>query len=206
MSLSRSSLHQHLREATRAPHRFLDHHPLLAPLVHPNLDRTQYSHALCALYGIHAPLEATITIFLERHPGLLEYAPRRKLPALRADIAELGLSPEACMMATGLQGRVLRSIPELIGTLYTLEGSTMGARVIANHLRAQEASQHFPLRFFSGYGAQTDSLWVEFLAWAEQHCPANQHETAAQAAVSLFGAIRDHLDKLALSYGTLMEH
>ena len=197
MSLTRRALHERLREATRAPHRLLDHHPLLAPLVRAEVAPAQYGAALAALHGVHAPLEAAITAFLERHPGLMDYAPRRKLPALQADLSALGWPPDRTPVAADLRDLVLSSLPQLVGILYTLEGSTLGARVMSNHLRTQVASRNFPQRFLSVYGDSTDARWAEFLAWAEQHCPEDQYATAEQAAVALFDAIRHHLDAVA---------
>jgi heme oxygenase len=46
---NRSELHDQLRQAAKAPHRLVDHHPLLAPLIRSELTEKQYGDALAAL-------------------------------------------------------------------------------------------------------------------------------------------------------------
>lgn len=187
-----SALHCRLREATRAPHHTLDHHPLLAPLLDPRLSVAEYGNALAALYGAYAPAEAWILAFLERHPGLFDYRSRRKLPALEADLAALGRSAPDTRADVVAES----NIGSLIGILYTLEGSTLGGQVIASKLMRLGGAE-LPLRFFGGYGEASRQRWEEFLRFADTACPPGEYEAAASAAVALFGAFKNHLDRAA---------
>lgn len=63
-------LHHHLRQATKQLHHTIDHHPVLAPLVRPDLTPVQYGHALEALHGVQ--VQVAILEFLARHPGLFD--------------------------------------------------------------------------------------------------------------------------------------
>jgi heme oxygenase len=82
-----STLHQQLRLATKEPHHALDHHPLMARLLAPDISRREYGDALVAMHGVVASAEAALLAYLSHHPALFDYAPRRKLAALEADLA-----------------------------------------------------------------------------------------------------------------------
>ena len=189
----RSDLHECLRQATKASHRLLDHHPLLAPLVRSDLTLVQYGDALTALYGVYAPLEEGIDNFLGIRPALFDYHRRRKLPALKDDLAALGRVPRNREM----RYVVPTTVAELVGVLYTVEGSTMGGRSIARCLRLGGFAV-LPTRFFSGYGEDTEVRWREFLAFADETCPIADRKLAAASAVLLFQAIKMHLDEWQL--------
>ncbi len=184
-----SQLHRLLRDATQLPHRALDRHPLLAPLLTRELTVLQYGAALAALHGVYAEVEDLIMAFLDQHPGLFDYRSRRKLPALELDLAELG--------RTGVPARMKFTAPQnvgaLIGLLYTIEGSTHGGQFIARSVQ-QLHGGNLPLRFFTGYGARTSQSWKDFLAFAAGSCPPAEFAAAMSTAGLLFQAIKDHLD------------
>jgi heme oxygenase len=184
-----SALHQQLRLATKEPHHALDHHPLMARLLAPEISRREYGDVLVALHGVVASVEAALLSYLSDHPALFDYAPRRKLPALEADLSTLGRAPGTAAATIPVIDRA----GALFGTLYTLEGATLGGAFIATRLRQQRAGD-FPLQFYTVYGDQTQSRWLAFLAQAEQRCPAVDYACAAATAVALFEAIRCHLD------------
>lgn len=189
ISPPRSDLHARLRLATKALHHLLDHHPVVAPLVRDDLTLDQYGDALAALHGVYAPLEAGIDAFLKTMPGLFDYNPRRKLPALQDDLAKLGRRPWSRQISHTTPARVA----ELVGVLYTVEGTTMGGQHILRCLR-QRNFDRLPTRFFSVYGDQTDSLWGDFLAFADRACPAAEHRRAEATALALFQAVKTYLD------------
>lgn len=184
-----SELHHRLRQATKCPHRALDHHPLLAPLVRQDLTVDQYGQALAALHGVHAATEADILSFLKAHPGLFDYHTRRKLPALESDLAMLGYKPVPPVSAFP----VPQTLGALIGVLYTIEGSAQGGQVIARLLR-QLPQMNLPIAFFDGYGNLSQQRWEEFLLFADINCVEEQQDIAVETAVLTFEAIKTHLD------------
>ena len=190
IALSSPTLQHQLRQATKRLHHTLDHHPVLAPLVSPDLTIFQYGNALEALHGVQVQAEAGILAFLEKHPGLFDYESRRKLPALESDLAALGRIP------VGLDTNfpVPESVGELIGVLYTIEGSANGGQVIARLLR-QLPFENLPMAFFSGYGNLSRQRWDEFIEFAESLCrDEDDREVAAVAAVQTFDAFKRHMD------------
>jgi heme oxygenase len=186
---TRSALHDKLRHAAKAPHRLVDHHPLLAPLLRNDLTEEQYGDALAALHGVYAPLEAGIDDFLRIRPELFDYHTSRKLPSLNDDLAESARLPGESEMRYPTPA----TVAELVGVLYTVEGSAMGGQSIARCLR-QVGFDRLPMRFFSGHGEHADARWHEFLAFADASCPAADCESAALIVASLFQAIKEHLD------------
>ena len=186
----RSDLHDCLRQATKASHRLLDHHPLLAPLARNDLTLAQYGDALAALYCVYAPLEKGIDAFLAIRPALFDYHRRRKLPALKDDLEALGRVPRKREMRYPAP----TTIAKLVGVLYIVEGSAVGGQSIARCLQ-QGGFHALPMRFFSGYGEDTEVRWREFLTFADEICPTADRSSAAAIAVSLFQAITTHLDE-----------
>ncbi len=187
---SSQELHHRLRQATKLPHHALDHHPILAPLVTPDLTLVQYGNALEALHGVQVHAEACILAFLEDHPGLFDYGSRLKLDAIESDLAALGRIP----IRLDTKFPVPETIGGLVGVLYTVEGSTQGGQVIARTLRELPLGK-LPMKFFTVYGDLSRQRWDEFLQFADTHCLDEEREIAVATAVSLFDAIKCHLDK-----------
>ena len=162
---------------------------MLAPLVARNLSVVQYGDALAALHGVYAQAEGWIIAFLDQAPGLFDYQLRLKLPALESDLAQLGRPAVLSRMAFSAP----QAVGALIGVLYTIEGSTQGGQFIARALQ-QIHGENLPTQFFNGYGDRSSQYWQAFLEFADTGCPVGEYDLAATTAVSLFDAIKCHLD------------
>jgi len=56
---------------------------------------------------------------------------------------------------------------DLVGTLYVVEGSTLGGQLIAKHLAKNLGiTPETGGRFFGGYGENTVNFWTDFLDFA----------------------------------------
>lgn len=183
------NLHAALRKATKDLHGELDHHPLLAPLLRKSLTRRQYGDALGALHGIFAALEEAVWDAATQ--AGFDYRARRKILAMEADLRELGQGLHPCRISIPAP----QNMGALIGMLYTLEGSTLGAQAIARQLPRSDAWP-LPIRYFSGYGDQTLARWQAFWDFADRVCPAEAADEACMAAVLAFEAIKRHLDEV----------
>ncbi len=174
-----------LREATKAAHRSLDHHPLLAALVSQKLAVSDYARALAALHGAHAAIETALAGFSPE-----EIFPRRLLN-LEADLAELSCRPidleTPPPLATTDAAR--------IGLMYVLEGSNLGGAVIARLLDTS-LTKSAPRRFFGRTGGE--ERWGRFWDFALQRCPGDQFNVACEAASATFLFYRRHLDGCTL--------
>lgn len=194
MTTPTAPLRDALRVATRAAHHALDHHPLLAPLVRDDLDQAGYARALAALRGPQAAIESALLGYLDQSPGLFDYRLRRKLAWLDADLADLGHAPDP-PPATWV---TVTNPAEAMGMLYTVEGATLGGRFIAGRIRARHA-EAWPLRFFTGYGDQTDTRWAEFWRVADATLAPAEYPVAARTAAAVFEALLRHLERCQLS-------
>jgi len=187
--ISDSAMHHELRRSTKQIHHALDHHPLLAPLLHKNLTKVHYGNALAALHGVQTRAEQGVLAFLGDHPTLFDYQSRLKLWALDADLASLGRSP----MDPPTTFPVPDSVPSLIGFLYVFEGSTLGGLFIADRLKALPMAP-LPTAHFTVYGQHTAQKWQQFLAFAAQYTSKPDIEQAVTSAISVFDAVSRHLD------------
>ena len=117
-----------------------------------------------------------------------DYAERRKLPSLAADAKALGLDE-----FTAFEGvPSLPTLAHVFGSLYVIEGSTLGGQVISRHL-----AQHLGITpenggaFFSSYGPSVGPKWKKFgesiTAYASE---ASDDDAIIAGAVSTFDAIR----------------
>jgi heme oxygenase len=157
-------LRDQLRLHTRAQHERIE-----AALNIPDSirNRDDYARLLAAFYGFHVPLE---TALLQHEASLsavgVKLSARRKAHKARADLLSLYGGSEAIQKLTFCPlPPALPTWRHALGSLYVVEGSTLGGQIIARqlhrHLNLQAAAQ---LRFFSAYGARTGTMWRAFVA------------------------------------------
>lgn len=89
---------------------------------------------------------------------------RLKIPKLESDLKNLGVSDdEKNSLTPWLNLPKLDNHSQAFGSLYVIEGATLGGQVINRHLK-----QHLDLTpengglFFSGYGRETGEMWKNF--------------------------------------------
>ena len=88
-----------------------------------------------------------------------DYNERRKLPSLDRDAKILGLHDEKPF--TELPD--ISSLPRAFGSIYVIEGSTLGGQVIARHLKGQLGlTPENGGAFFSSYGPNVGPMWKQF--------------------------------------------
>jgi heme oxygenase (biliverdin-IX-beta and delta-forming) len=168
--VSVSSSRQLLRDGTHAAHVRLNQHPLLHGLVKPGYPRSCYLLLLVAYYHFYKAIEARIDQYSQAAGLAFSYEGRHKLPWLEKDLRHFGIDPEFASHLPGaeLVVREVASLGEMVGLLYTIEGSTLGGQVIAKYLdqflglRADNGA-----RFFSGYGDDTMCRWLELEAFMD---------------------------------------
>lgn len=149
-----------VKEATAEAHHRAEH--LLLPHLTSMNSRTDYVRLLRMFYGFFHPMELRIREHVDASL-LSDIDARRNSGFILLDLQALGeggLPPLASRLP------VIDSVPEALGALYVLEGSTLGGKMIANMLRKNAALQlgEEHLHFFSGYREQTGPKWMQFLA------------------------------------------
>lgn len=167
-----NALRFHLRQQTAEAHARLD------AAVGEFDSRESYGRYLHALLAFREPIETA----LGRATLPDDFKPRDIAQAIRADMIDLGIDPPG---DTQPAARTSLNTPSaVLGTLYVLEGSALGARLL--YKRAQE------LGFTAGFGARhlaqqagDRESWPKFLALLERH-PSSESEATARASIAAF--------------------
>lgn len=166
-----------LQAATAALHAQVEATPLMAALMSPAVDRTVCVEVLQRLLRIHAGWEELNAARLQS----LSWPWRPRARGLRFDLMALGVRPATQAVAAPRAD----CDAEAWGMLYVVEGSALGGRLIARHLRAHvpqlaEAIEHFE-------AADAGPGWPAFRAALEQALPDDASRArAAGAAQAMF--------------------
>lgn len=174
-----------LRERTRALHQELDHHPLMALLLQPQVEASAYANTLAWMHPLQAELEQYIVSCAEHLPKDMPLAER--LPALEADLHELGFAAEK--LPAQVTFGIGRSQGALAGVLYVLNGARLGSAHIARRL--QHTSPQLPCHYFAtADGSQHWPLTLQFL----ETIAAHEYHDCEQAATAVFKGYIDVLN------------
>lgn len=177
----------HLRAATREPHERLE---AALDLLAPPLERARFARVLVRFHGLHAAWEPAMSA----RAGLAEMiSARTRLPHLRADLLALGSSPgeidalPACRPAAALADTEAGAW----GSLYVMEGSTLGGKMIARALAGAPWLPPAGLTYFDARGADTGRLWRALGQALDAAAPtAAQREALAHGAAEAFDVVR----------------
>jgi heme oxygenase len=155
-------------------------------LTRADLSLEAYGTLLTRMHGFFSTWEPAVAAALDE-PAFFE--PRRKLHLLARDLMTLGLRPgPAC---TGLPA--MAGPDAALGSLYVLEGSTLGGQVIRRHVDALFGfPPGGPTAYFTGYGADTGRRWQEMRARLAA-LPQPAAPAVVEAALSTFGALHSWL-------------
>lgn len=190
------SLRALLRDETHLYHVDLNRHPLLSGLLRINYPLSHYRILLYAYYYLYRHLEQQITLFLNSHPDIFDYHQRYKLPWLTEDLATLHTDPNtfnACLQII-LDTLKIETIGQLVGVLYVVEGSTLGAAHISRYLTKHHGfTQNNGGCFFTGYGENTTTYWQRFIAFSDT-VSDNHHPEALDYACQTFQLFNQILD------------
>ncbi|HZY68975.1 MAG TPA: biliverdin-producing heme oxygenase [Devosia sp.] len=162
-----------LRQRTAAAHAAVD------AAVGSFTDLGSYRAYLRALYAFRAPIEAQIGW---AWPGSASgWIPSTICDFILEDMGELGMSQDVAGEASApLEG------DELLGALYVLEGSTLGARILLRRAEALGLSATYGARHLNHLAGNIDG-WRGFLSLLEQAEPFDL-ERAVEASLAAFDA------------------
>ena len=178
MSNQSTDLRTRLRNATAPLHSQLDQQPLLVALLGHDFPLADYQRLLGTYYSLYHQLEAAIKRYLTQQPIAFDYQQRYKTPLLLNDLSYWHIKPEHLLCQIALPE--ITSLGQLLGLLYVLEGSTLGANFIAQHLKLSYGyTRSTGSDFFSGYGEQTQSHWQSFISYINGYSDQTDLATAA---------------------------
>jgi len=121
-----------LRRGTHDLHQRLEALPLFACLLSAAVSRDDYVRALSALQSLYAGLETELIHGLQQHAPDYPYFPR--LPLLQQDLAQLGSAPA---LNPDLPPVPINGMAATLGTLYVIEGSILGGKLLKGHLHSR---------------------------------------------------------------------
>lgn len=182
------SLHGRLREATGACHAVLEH---ALGLLRPSCGAAHFRALLGRFHGFHRAWEPALANALGDDDFLRR---RQREPLLRADLRALGL-PAAdidALPACAAAAALCRTPAAALGSLYVLEGSTLGGQQISRHLAQASWAPPGGLRYFDPHRAATGQRWRETLTRLEA-TPGAWHPALIDGAVATFGLLHGWL-------------
>ena len=112
---------------------------------------------------------------------------RARWPDLEADLAELKVGH----LPLQASPPALNTPSAILGALYVVEGSCLGAEFIARAVRTR-LPPTTPCRFFACAGGQP--RWHAFWSWVETRAESIDLAAAESGAVDTFGFYLKHLD------------
>lgn len=177
---------EQIRLETRGDHDALEAVGLSEKIMDGSLQPEEYKELIKVHYLVHRALEGQ----LER-AGIqdlfpdLQYEERQKMPLIRKDLEALGINEEELAEQQQLAG----SSPEigvpfgLLGSLYVLEGATLGGMVIVKALKKNSNLSGIDnFHYFGCYGGETGKQWKKFLAVLQQE--GNKPEAQGQVVLA----------------------
>ena len=175
--LDAASIRDLLRDGTRVEHDRLEDG---LRLTDPALTLERYRAVLARFHGFWAGWEPRVAAALADDAFL---APRRRLGLLRHDLRALGVVPENLPVCPPplLHGR-----GEAMGSLYVMEGSTLGGRVILKGLERLGVPPE-ARSYFAGHGEATGAMWRAFLERLEREPDAAAVLRGAKATFQRLG-------------------
>ena len=170
----------HLRTETRKAHLALEGS---LDLLSEHLDLATYRGVLSKFYGFWKCWEPQMS-GLVKDEILLN--PRRRFHLLAADLLALGLLQADLDALPECPPARLDDEAEAIGSLYVMEGSTLGGQLIRRNVeRCLGGSDQTSCLYFSGYGTQTGRMWRAFLEMLDR-VPSADAERVSRGASATF--------------------
>nr|BFD44347.1 biliverdin-producing heme oxygenase [Pseudomonas sp. FFPRI_1] len=187
------SLLQELRTGTATLHVALEKR---LPFFSEHFDAAYYRRLIQAYYGFYQPLEAALLGCGLIPPG---YDPpqRFKTPALSGDLQALGLNAASIRtLPLCPQLPALDSAGACLGTLYVLEGATLGGQILRREMaRRLDLDANNGGAFLDVYGAATGRRWKDFLDYlGRMPEDASARQQVVSAAQSTFACFEHWLD------------
>ena len=141
-----------------------------------------YRAILARLHAFHAAWEPHVAAPLA-DPAFFD--PRRRLARLADDLRHLGLSPPA-LPPPALPA--LATEAAALGSMYVVEGSTLGGRLIARHVAdTLQLRPDAGLSYYHGHGAGSGRAWQTFCTRLNARVrPGAGSDAALAAALGTF--------------------
>ncbi|WP_207482077.1 biliverdin-producing heme oxygenase [Arenibaculum pallidiluteum] len=178
-------LQKRLRQETAEKHRRLEEG---LGLVAPDLTLGRYRRILEGFYTFLRPWEAGIETALG-DPAFTR--PRRRAHLLAADLVQLGAAAGSLAALPDCPALPLIDGPaRAMGSLYVMEGSTLGGRIVARHVeKALCLSDGRGYTYFSSHGPAVGAMWRRFLDRLAAFSSPDRDDQVVAAAQETFDSM-----------------
>ena len=151
-----------------------------------------YRDLLARFYGFHATWEPLVEAALG-DPAF--FRPRRKIELLKHDLRAVGMTDSAIgQIALNLASLPIRSPAEAFGSMYVMEGSTLGGTIIARTVeRRLGLGRHCGCSYFRCYGDEVGTMWKAFGATVLASCQPEDEGAVTLSAKRTFAVLHDWL-------------
>jgi heme oxygenase (biliverdin-IX-beta and delta-forming) len=154
-----------------------------------------YRSLLIRFYSFYKPFEAKMSESLTANSVEFNHSERLNTPKLIADLENLGMSESEIAdikLCENLPN--LDSKERIFGSLYVIEGSTLGGQVISRHLKGKfDIDQTKGAAFFSGYGQETGKMWNGYREAVTNFAETGNHDEIVAGANETFEKIGECL-------------
>ena len=183
---------QQLRMGTQREHHRIEQCSMMAETLQPSYTIEHYRTLLGRLFGFYSAIEPLIFADTPMHAEPV-LSNRRKSTLLVRDLQALGVRAseiEALPRCFALPE--LKDFSSRMGSLYVMEGATLGGQIIRRRLIEQFESRHqSALNFYGAYDEHAGRQWRIFKDSMEQW-----FEGDIAASVSLLKAARETFNSL----------
>lgn len=170
---------QRLRQETEADHRAVEG---AVPLMHEGLSTAQYIQCIRQIHGVVAAWEerAAEVVPLWLRPAILA---RQRKQLLERDLAWFSAEKDDRRSALP----EMNDLPSFFGTMYVMEGSTLGGQFIARHVeKVLHLNEGQGSSYFRGHGSQTGPMWKEFCEMLRLRILDDQTDAVVLSAKAMF--------------------
>ena len=185
---------ERLRRETSAEHLAVEGS---LPLMSATLTVETYVRCLERMYGMVAGWEETAAATAPEWLREMVVA-RRRRHLLESDLGWFGIAESEIWQHVERPGLPdLCEVPEFLGAMYVMEGSTLGGQLIARHVEAVlllETGRGSA--FFRGHGAETGALWKEFCQVLRTRVAEDDAERVIGAAQQMFRAFGEWMGRI----------
>lgn len=152
----------------------------------------EYVDLLRLMNGFYRAMESQLQRYLLSDPHL-DFKSRRKSDWLVTDMKIFGVTDQEY---DGPSLAEIDSFASALGSMYVLEGSTLGGQIIAKMLRQQlgtETDEGFS--FFVSYGAETQAMWERFKEYLSRPFADNERREIVRGAKDTFTSFRRWIEQ-----------
>ena len=197
---------ERLRAETSEEHEATEATALSRAMLAGSVSPEAYKAQLRAYHQVHHALERSLGAAAKESPAVRAVVEQvgKKTPVLSDDLDRLAevvaADSPALRAAVAALVRVVSQVDEaaLLGALYVLEGSSLGATVLLPRLQQALGLKDEGLSYYRGHGAETRSRWNAFGERMDEAlaAPAAQ-EVAIASARTTFAGLRAIFDAIS---------